>query len=239
MFIFTWLNFLSDFDRRFLFCFWLRDLLLNFKLDDGCKYLCSIKDFKQRAAWRLSDTTQCWMFIWKQLSVSYGQVASLCILLYLSLMHPQYTLLFIMSHFIHISCVQLGTNIFNIEQSLGPDLICLYIQPLYSKHTHTVQCIRTGQNNIRFRDSEKDMFPAVKNMLSSAAHLSLNRIIKSWGGWRGEGGEGTLLRECGRMWETEGKMERRGEKQEYDDRAEGQVRNRKGQERGGLKQNPE
>lgn len=47
-------------------------------------------------------------------------------------------------------------------------------------------------------------------MLSNAAHLSFSRIIKCWGGCRGAGGEGTMLRECGRMWTTKGEIGGRG-----------------------------
>lgn len=104
-------------------------------------------------------------------------------------------------------------QVFPIESKawdLTYSVLYLHSATTLQTHTQTVQCIHTGQNNIRLKNSEKGRFPAVENMLSSAAHLSLNRIIKSWGGWRGEGGDGTMLRACGRMWGTEGKMERRG-----------------------------
>lgn len=107
----------------------------------------------------------------------------------------------------HISYVQLDTNIFNREWSLGLDLSA----PTFSLYAaNTLYCTYT-QDRITL-DSEKERFLAVKYMLSSAAHLSLNRIMKSSGAWRRvvEGGDGTMLKECGRMWETKEKIERTG-----------------------------
>lgn len=77
MLILTWLDFLLDLGRKFLFFFWFRDLLLDFKLDNERQYFNSIKEFKKHAAWRLSGTAQCWMFIWIQLSVSCIQTGGL------------------------------------------------------------------------------------------------------------------------------------------------------------------
>lgn len=49
--------------------------------------------------------------------------------------------------------------------------------------------------------SERRNTLTVERTLSAGAHLSLNSMMKSSGGWREEGGG---CWECGRMWKTEG-----------------------------------
>jgi len=117
------------------------------------------------------------MFIWMQLSVSNTQQP-----LYYSTV-SLYNASTIHSIIYHVTSrvSSLAQTFSKRERSFRPDLICTYTPPLHCKQTHIVQCIHTGHNNIRFRDSGEGRFLAVKNMLLSAAHLSLNRIIISWG----------------------------------------------------------
>lgn len=141
-----------------------------------------------------------------QLTVSCRQVASLCILLYVPTMHSV-----IYSVTSHMSSSMQTFSIKEKRKLRGPGLVRAHVHSLHCKHTRTLFSAYAGDRIIlRPRASERDRFLAVKNMLSSAPHLSFNRIIKSSGGWRGEGGEGTMLRECGRMWETKRKSERMG-----------------------------
>lgn len=103
----------------------------------------------------------------------------------------------------------------------------MYIQPPH--HKHTVQCIHTEKNNIRLKDSEKNKISSSREYAIKCSssiikqnHKILRRLERR--GWR-------RYNVQKRVWEdVRNRREdgEEGEKQEYDDRAEGQVRKQKG-----------